>query len=99
MISDGGSSYLLIILLGISRSLIRWVGVANKTVSNTSFLSSSVASLNWLVNTSEILINLSFICSHIASELFGDLKVGADVHLLLLLLTRLTSSLRLMLSH
>ena len=99
VISHGGSSNFLIVLLGVGRSLVRWVGVADKTVSNTSFLSSSVTSLNGLVNTSEVLINLFLVRTHVCSELLGDLKVSADVNLLLLLLRGLTSSLRLMLSH
>lgn len=57
MVSDAGTLDLRIVLLVVGRSLIGRVRIANKTVRDASLLSGSIASLNGLINGTEVLIN------------------------------------------
>lgn len=99
MVSDAGTLDLRIVLLVVGRSLVGRIRVADKTVSDASLLSSSIASLNRLVNTTEILMHFLLVLSHVSSHFLNNLKVSADANLLLLLLSRFAGTLRLMLSH
>ena len=95
MISNASPLDLGVVLLSVSRPLISGVRIANKTVSHSSLLTSSIASLNWLIDSTKVLINIFRTLTHVLSKLPSNIEVSAYVNLLLLAL--LASRLRLVL--